>query len=168
MNFFGTMKLSGLARTAAASSLWYCTLAHGIDSKLTLSPSATPRTARTRTGAAILGTLSPAARIAVISLSEDSRPRVSRTPVSIPRGSAYEMTNGSSRSTSRPNMRSCSWPESMGQQQEHEPPKHEELQLAREHGAEQVANNVHGHQHEREQAHGPGARDENALEDVAV
>ena len=38
MKVFGTMKLSGLARMAAANSLSYCTFALGIDSKLTLQP----------------------------------------------------------------------------------------------------------------------------------
>ena len=44
--------------------------------------------ARKKTGAAILGMLRPAARIAVTSLSEESLPSVRSTPVSTPSGSA--------------------------------------------------------------------------------
>ena len=88
MKVFSSMKLSELARTASASSRWYSTRARGMESKLKYRPTPEPITARKRTGTVRRGRLRPAARMAVISWSAESRPRVSSTPVSSPMGSA--------------------------------------------------------------------------------
>ena len=52
--------------------------------------------------------------MAVISLSAESRPSVSSTPVSMPMGSANEIANGKSSPISRRKAGVSSWPASQG------------------------------------------------------
>ena len=65
-----------------------------MNSKLIANVATTPSSAENRMGAESQATLSPEARSAVISRSEDIRPSTSSTPVSMPIGRAYENMTG--------------------------------------------------------------------------